>query len=182
MVAFLSGDLRFSKVKSKITNLYSKELYCNCAGVGDNCMNSKVAVCVQIVCVCEFVSHNIIIYLFILYTTVNETAVDRDGKLKCQLKLDYILIKQISDRVKDSKIGGIVALAEVAASGHWRVFVGAVAAGDHSLIIRLEEEGQRLTCAGVSSRGQHNSVDLRESGQPRLLTFSIFNTELLWPK
>lgn len=76
-------------------------------------------------------------------------------------------------------IGGLEALLEVAASRHWGVFVGAVAAGDHSIIIRLYEEGQRLTCAGVSGWRQHNSVDLRGADRrpvtPILLFYNSFD-------
>lgn len=59
-------------------------------------------------------------------------------------------------------IGDTEALLEVVSSCDRRVFVGSVAAGDQSIVIRLEEESQRLTGAGVSSRGQQNSVELRE--------------------
>lgn len=60
-----------------------------------------------------------------------------------------------------SPVRVIEALDEVGSCCHWRVFVGAVAAGDQSLVIRLDEESHRLTCAGESSRGQQNSVELR---------------------
>lgn len=51
------------------------------------------------------------------------------------------------------------------------VCVGTAAAGDDGVVVRLREEGQRLTCAGVSSRGQQDSVNL--SGKNRI------NDELL---
>lgn len=54
----------------------------------------------------------------------------------------------------------VEALGEIGTGRYWRVFVGAVDAGDQSLIIRLDEESQRLTGAGVSNRGQQNSVAL----------------------
>lgn len=51
---------------------------------------------------------------------------------------------------------------QVGAGCDGRIFVGAVAAADHSFIIRQEEERQRLTCAGVSCRGQQNPVALKD--------------------
>lgn len=47
-----------------------------------------------------------------------------------------------------------------------RVCVRTAAAGDEGIVVRVHEEGQRLTCAGVSSRGQQDSVNL--SGKNRI--------------
>lgn len=41
-----------------------------------------------------------------------------------------------------------------------RVSVRAAAAGDEGAVVRVHEEGQRLACAAVSSRGQQHPVKL----------------------
>lgn len=63
-----------------------------------------------------------------------------------------------------SSIGVVEALDEIGACCNSWVFVGAVTAGDQSLVIRLDEESQRLTCAGVTSRRQQNFVALMSRG------------------
>lgn len=78
----------------------------------------------------------------------------------------------------------IEALDEVSACCNWRVFVGAIAAGDQSLIIWLDKESQRLTCAGLSNRGQQNSVELRENRTTTIrslhsVTLTSFGTFIL---
>lgn len=76
------------------------------------------------------------------------------------------------------------ALQQVGAGGHWRVSAGAVTAADQSFIVRLEEEGQRLTCAGVSYRGQQNSVELNDRTTPLFLVsnwISIIHDTLIKP-
>lgn len=56
------------------------------------------------------------------------------------------------------------ALLQVGAGLDGRVAVGPVAAADDGLIVRVQEEGQRLPCAGVSSRGQQHPVRLSVKG------------------
>lgn len=73
------------------------------------------------------------------------------------IQLKYFMCEFIHSA---SSVGVVEALDEVGARCDRWVFVGAVDTGDQSLIIRLHEESQRLTCAGVSSRGQQNSVEL----------------------
>lgn len=53
-------------------------------------------------------------------------------------------------------------LQQVGARCDRSVLVGAVAAVDHSFVVRLEEEGQRLTGGQVACRGQQHSVQLQD--------------------
>lgn len=74
-----------------------------------------------------------------------------------------------------SSVRVIEALDEVGACCDWRVFVGAVAAADQSLVVRLDKERQRLTSVGVSRRRQQNSVELRDN---TAVTMSGLHAEL----
>ena len=77
------------------------------------------------------------------------------------------------DRGLASPIRVTEPLTEVISRLNWRIFVGTVVAGDQSLIVRLDEESQGLACAGVSSRGQGNSVELCSKDHAKYIILNI---------